>query len=48
MIAGQLWAGPDAVLTGQAAACLSFWPDVTLTDLTFATPESSAGRPTRR
>lgn len=43
--ATQLWAGPDAVLTGSAAARLSFWPDCPLGVVTVAAPAHSRRRP---
>lgn len=36
VIAGALWAGPDAVLVGRAAAKLTFWPGLDVDDLEFA------------
>lgn len=38
ILAGQLWAGPDAALTGRGAARLTFWPDCRVPQLTFASP----------
>src|SRR5690606_31057428 len=35
IFAGQLWAGPNAVLTGRAAARLTFWPDAPVPEITF-------------
>lgn len=35
VIAGSLWAGPDAVLVGNAAARLTFWPELVVDDLEF-------------
>lgn len=35
VIAGALWAGPDAVLVGRAAAKLTFWQDLLVDDLEF-------------
>ncbi|HET9871949.1 MAG TPA: DUF559 domain-containing protein [Propionibacteriaceae bacterium] len=39
--ASCLWAGPDAVLTGLAAARATFWPDCRLDSITVALPTSS-------
>lgn len=38
VVAGGLWAGPDAVLVGAAAAKLSFWPDLQVGGIEFAIP----------
>lgn len=38
VVAGALWAGPDAVLVGAAAAKLTFWPDLEVMDIEFAIP----------
>jgi len=38
VIAGALWAGPDAVLVGSAAARLSFWPKLRDDEIDFAIP----------
>jgi very-short-patch-repair endonuclease len=35
---GNLWAGPDAVLTGRAAARLTFLPDVPVRQISYAIP----------
>ena len=36
--AGWLWAGPDSVLLGRAAARLSFWPEAEVSVFQFAVP----------
>jgi len=36
--AAALWAGPDAVMTGHAAAKLTFWPECPLPTITIAVP----------
>ena len=41
-LAGQLWAGRDAVLTGEAAARLSFWPDLRADRFDYAIPRRQA------
>lgn len=38
VLAGQLWAGRDAVLTASAAARLTFWKDCPAEIFTFASP----------
>ncbi|HEY9293366.1 MAG TPA: DUF559 domain-containing protein [Microlunatus sp.] len=38
ILAGALWAGPDAVLTGMAAARVTFWPGAPVSVIRFATP----------
>ncbi|WP_168207492.1 endonuclease domain-containing protein [Microlunatus elymi] len=42
VLAGSLWLGPDAVLTGWAAAALTFWPKAPVSRLTFAAPRRPA------
>jgi very-short-patch-repair endonuclease len=44
VLAGQLWAGPDAVLTGRAAARLSFWPEARVGDLHLVVPRRCTRR----
>ena len=39
--AAMLWAGPDAVLTGLAAARLTFWPGAPAGTVTLALPASA-------
>jgi very-short-patch-repair endonuclease len=36
--AGWLWAGPDSVVTGRAAAQLTFWPDADVGVISYAVP----------
>lgn len=43
--AGLCWLGPDAVVTGHAAARLTFWPDCRVEAVSFAVPH---GMPRRR
>ena len=38
VIAGALWAGPDAVLVGAAAAKLTFWPKLRVEEIEYAIP----------
>lgn len=46
ILAAAVWAGPDAVLTGWAAARLSFWPAAKLPEITLALPLTTRrGRP---
>lgn len=42
VLAGWLWSGPDAVLTGRAAARLTFWPECPVSRIEFATPRRQA------
>ena len=37
--AASLWAGPDSVLTGQAAAKLTFWPSCPVSTISLAVPD---------
>jgi very-short-patch-repair endonuclease len=44
--AAALWAGPDAVMTGHAAARLTFWPECPLVTITVALPgQAKQSRP---
>ena len=43
LLAAALWAGPDAVLTGWAAARLTFWPRAPLPEITVALPRATKG-----
>ena len=38
ILAGWLWLGPDAVVTGRAAAMMTFWPEVSVPLVTLAVP----------
>ena len=42
--AATVWAGPDAVLTGWAAAKVTFWPTCPMSRVTLAVPASSGLR----
>ncbi|SDT46356.1 Very-short-patch-repair endonuclease [Microlunatus soli] len=44
VIAGLRWLGPDAVLTGHAAARLTFWPGCSREDAMFLTPRQQRSR----
>lgn len=44
VLAGFLWAGPDAVLTGRAAARLTFWPDCPVERFSYAIPRRRTAR----
>ncbi|MET1004049.1 MAG: DUF559 domain-containing protein [Propionibacteriaceae bacterium] len=37
--AATLWGGPDAIITGQAAANLTFWPKCPVEQITLAVPQ---------
>ena len=44
--AAGLWAGPDAVMIGHAAARLTFWPDCPVSTITIAVPgHAKSSRP---
>lgn len=43
--AGALWAGPDAVVCGLAAARLTFWPEVSVPVVELAAPVRGKSRP---
>lgn len=44
VLAGMLWAGPDAILTGRAAARMSFWPDCAVGEVEFVVPRRRTAR----
>lgn len=45
--AGWLWAGPDSVVVGRAAAKLTFWPEADVSTYEFAIPRDHSAQQAR-